>query len=106
MKYIFLKGNLAKKNYNDMSVTSGDKHPSYSTVKNWALKTGNKEHFVTPTHVTIPEKVDAIHSMILDHRRISARTIAQTLASFLYRVYYIIQEISNMRKPSVKCVPI
>jgi transposase len=36
MKYLFLKGNWAKKIYNDMSVTLGDKHPS--TVKNWVAR--------------------------------------------------------------------
>jgi hypothetical protein len=34
MKYLFLKRNLAKKIYDDMSITLGDKRPSYSTVKN------------------------------------------------------------------------
>jgi hypothetical protein len=30
--------------------------------------------------VTIPENVDAIHSMILDNQRTSAKTTAETLA--------------------------
>jgi hypothetical protein len=34
MKYLFLKGNSAKNIYDDMSVTLGDKRPSYSMVKN------------------------------------------------------------------------
>jgi hypothetical protein len=34
VKCFFLKGNLAKKIYNDMSATLGDKRPSYSTVTN------------------------------------------------------------------------
>jgi hypothetical protein len=34
MKYLFLKGNLANKIYDDLSVTLDDKHPSYPTVKN------------------------------------------------------------------------
>jgi hypothetical protein len=39
MKYLFLRGNLAKrKNYNDMLVTSGGKRPSYSTVNNWVTR--------------------------------------------------------------------
>jgi hypothetical protein len=37
MKYLFLKGNSVKKNY-DMSVTLRDKHPSYSIVKNWVAR--------------------------------------------------------------------
>jgi hypothetical protein len=70
MKYLFLKGNSAKKIY-DMSVTLGNKYPSYSTVKNCVarfrrghLSTEN-ESFGRPTQVTILENVDAIHSMIL-----------------------------------------
>jgi hypothetical protein len=44
MKCLFLKENSAKKkNYDDLSVTLGDKCPSYSTVKNWVawFKTGH-----------------------------------------------------------------
>jgi hypothetical protein len=37
MKYFFLKGNLAQKNY-DMSVTLGDKRPSYYAVKNYVAR--------------------------------------------------------------------
>jgi hypothetical protein len=38
-KCLFLKGSSAKKMY-DMLVTLGDKHPSYSTVKNWVARFG------------------------------------------------------------------
>jgi hypothetical protein len=71
MKYLFLKGSLAPKNY--MSVILGDKCPSYSTVMNWGarfrtghLSTEDEERSGRPTQVTIPVKVDAIYSMILD----------------------------------------
>jgi hypothetical protein len=40
MIYVFLKGNWAKKIYNDVSVTLGDKCPSYSTVNNWVDRFG------------------------------------------------------------------
>jgi hypothetical protein len=63
-----------------MSVTLGDKRPSYSTVKNWVarfrrgnLKTKDEELSGRPTQVTIPVNVETIHSMILDDRRISAK---------------------------------
>jgi transposase len=56
IKYIFLKGNLAKNIYDDMSVTLGDKRPSYSTAKNLVprfrtghLSTEDKEHSGRPT---------------------------------------------------------
>jgi transposase len=74
MKYLSLKGNSAKKIYDDMSVTSGYKRPSYSTVKKWVarfstrrLSTKDEERSGRPTQVTILENVDAIHSMILDN---------------------------------------
>jgi transposase len=74
LKYLFLKVNSDKKIYDGMSVTLGDKCPSCSTVKNWVgrvrtghLSTKDKERSGTPTQVTVPEKVDAIHSMILDN---------------------------------------
>jgi hypothetical protein len=38
MKYVFLKGNSAKKIYGDISVTLDDKRPSYCTVKSWLLR--------------------------------------------------------------------
>jgi transposase len=88
MKYVFLKGNSAKKIYDDMSTTLGDKRPSYSTVKNWVarfrsrhLNSEDEERSGRPTEVTIPENVDAIHSMILDDGSISAKKIAETLAT-------------------------
>jgi hypothetical protein len=52
--------------------------------------------------VTIPENVDAIHSMILDDRRISVKMIAETLAISQERVNYIIHEIFGIRKLSDK----
>jgi hypothetical protein len=89
----FPKGELGQKNYGDISVTLGVKCPFYSTVKNWVvrfrvghLSTEDHEHSGRPTQVTVPEKVDAIHSMILD-------------------VGSIIHEISDMRKLSAKWVP-
>jgi transposase len=55
----------------------GDKRPSYSTVKNWVarfmtghLSTEGEEHSGRPTERTVSENMDAIHSMILDERRI------------------------------------
>jgi transposase len=46
MKFLFLKGKSAKEIYDDMSVTLGEKSPSYSTVKNWVARF-KTEHFST-----------------------------------------------------------
>jgi transposase len=74
MKYLFLKGDSAKKNVLDMSVKLSDKRPSYSTVMNWVawfrtgyLSTEGEECSGRPTKVTIPENVCTIHFMILDN---------------------------------------
>jgi hypothetical protein len=50
--------------------------------------------------VTIPKNVNAIHSMILDYRKMSAKKIAETLAISGERIGYtsIIHEILDMRK--------
>jgi hypothetical protein len=47
--------------------------------------------------VTIQENVDAIHSMIMDDQRISAKKIVGTLAISYERVGYIIHEILDIR---------
>jgi transposase len=101
-----------------MSVTLGDMRPSYSTVKNWVtrfrtdhLSTEEEEPSRRPTQVTIPENVDAIHPMILDDRRISAKKTAETLAISREEEEeeeeegYVIHEILGMRKLSAKWFP-
>jgi hypothetical protein len=96
----FLKGNSAKKIYDDMSATLCDKCPSYSTVKNCVavygaghLSSEDEEGSGRPTQVTIPENMDTIHSMILDDRRVYAEKIAGTQAMSRERVGYIIHEM-------------
>jgi hypothetical protein len=95
-----------------MSVTLGDKHPSYSTVKKWAarfrtehLSTEDKEHSGRPTQVTIPENKDVIHSMILNVRRISVKKLAETLVISRERLGYTIHKTLAMTKLSAKCDP-
>jgi len=64
--------------------TLGEHAPSYATVKNWVtqFKSGD---FSTcdasrpgrPKTVTTPEIIDQIHELILEDRRISAKSIAE-----------------------------
>jgi transposase len=75
---LFLKENETQKKMYDMSVTLGDKPPSYSTVKNWVarfktghLSTVDDERSERPSQVTVPENMDAIHSMILDKNNLT-----------------------------------
>jgi hypothetical protein len=55
--------------------------------------------------VANPENVDAIHSMIRNNQKLSAKRIAGTLAISRERVGYIIHEILDMRTFSAKWVP-
>jgi hypothetical protein len=57
------------------------------------LSTEDEELSWRPTEVTFPENMDAVHSMILDDRRISGKNTAETLAISRERVGYIIHEI-------------
>jgi hypothetical protein len=107
----FPKTNSVKKKY-DMSGTLVDKRPSYSTVKNcvaWFrtghLSTEDEECSGRPTQVTIPVNVHAIHSMIIDDRKISIIKITETLTIPRERVGHIIHEILDMRNLSAKWVP-
>jgi len=55
--------------------------------------------------VTTPEIIDQIHELILEYRRISAKSIAQQLGISLERVGSIIHEDMDIRKLSAKWVP-
>jgi len=55
--------------------------------------------------VTTPEIIDQIHELILEHRRISAKSIAEQLCISRERVWSIIHEDLDMRKLSAKWVP-
>jgi len=52
-----------------------------------------------------PEIIDQIHELILEDRRISAKSIAEKLGTSRERVGSIIREDSEMRKLSAKRVP-
>jgi len=58
-----------------------------------------------PKTVTTPETIDQIHELILEDRRISAKSIAEQLAISRERVGSIINEDLDMRKLSAKWVP-
>ena len=58
-----------------------------------------------PKTVTTPEIIDQIHKLILEDRRISAKSIAEQLGISRERVGSIIHEDLDMRKLSAKWVP-
>jgi len=55
--------------------------------------------------VTTPEIIDHIHELILEDRRISAKSIAEQLGISRERVGSIIHEDLNVQKLSAKWVP-
>jgi len=58
-----------------------------------------------PKTVTTPEITDQFHELILEDRRISAKSIAEQLGISRERVGSIIHEDLDMRKLSAKLVP-
>jgi len=58
-----------------------------------------------PKTMTTPEIIDQIHELILDDRRISAKSLAEQLGISRERVGFIIHEDLDMRKLSAKWVP-
>jgi len=55
--------------------------------------------------VTTPKIIDQIHELILEDRRISAKSIVEQLDISRERVGFIIHEDLDMRKLSAKWVP-
>jgi hypothetical protein len=53
--------------------------------------------------VSVPENVDAVHSMILEDHRISAKKKAETLEISQEHVKFISHDVLDMRKLSNGC---
>jgi len=95
-----------------MTETWGEHAPSHATVENWVAKFKHGD-FSTydaprpgrPKTVTTLEIVDQIHEIILEDRRISAKSIAEQLGISRERVGSIIHEDLDLRKLSAKWVP-
>jgi len=81
------KARRRRKFYAILIETLGEHAPSYATVKNWVarFKRGDFSHcdaprLGRPKTVTTPEIIDQIHELILEDRRISAKSIAEQLS--------------------------
>ena len=82
------------------------------TVKNWVTQFKRGDFYTcdeprpgrTKT-VTTPEIIDQIHRLILEDRRISAKSIAEQLGTSRERFRFIIHEDLDMRKLSAKWIP-
>ena len=81
--FFFLQGKVQKEIHAILTETSREHSPSYATVKNWVTQF-KRGHFPTcdppcPGRlktVTTPEIIDQIHELILEDRRISAKSMA------------------------------
>jgi len=111
-KFFFLQDKALKEIHVILRETLGEHAPSYATVRNWVaqFKHGDFSTCVAPRPgrlrtVTIQEIIDQIHELILEDRRISAKSITEQLGISHERVGSIIHEDLDMRKLSAKWVP-
>ena len=112
IKIFFLQGKAPKEMPAILTEILGEHAPSYATVKNWVAQF-KRGDFSTcdaprpgrPKTVTTPEIIDQIHELILEDRRISAKSIAEQLGISHEPVGSIIHEDLDMRKLSAKWVP-
>jgi len=110
--FFFLQSKAPKKIHAILTETLGEHAPSYATVKNWVaqFKRGDFSTCVAsspgrPKTVTVPEIIDQIHELILEDRRISAKSIAEQLGISRERVGSIVHKDLDGRKLSAKWVP-
>jgi len=110
--FFFLQGKEPKEIRAILTETLEEHAPSYATVKNWVaqFKRGDISNCDAPRPgrpktVTTPKIIDQIHKLILEDRRISAKSIAEQLGISRERVGSIIHEDLDMRKLSAKGVP-
>ena len=82
----FLQGKAKKEIHAILRETLGEHAPSYATLKNWMtqFKHGDFSTCDAPRPgrtktVTTPEIIDQINELILEERRISAKSIAEQL---------------------------
>jgi len=110
--FFFLQGKVPKEIHAILQETLGEHAHSYAIVKKWVaqFKRGDFSTRVAPRPgrpktVTTPEIIDQIHQLILEDRRISAKSIAEQLGISRERVGSIIHEDLDTRKLSAKWVP-
>ena len=98
-----------KKIHPILTETLGKHSPSNATVKTWTAQSKRADFSTcdvprpgrTKTETT-PEIIDQIHELILEYRRISAKSIVEQLGISRERVGSIIHEDLDMRKLSAK----
>ena len=113
IKFFFfpLQGKVPKEIHAILTETFGEHAPSYATVKNWVAQfkpgdfsTCDAPHPGQPKTVTTLEIIDQIHKLILEDRRILAKSRAKQLGISREWVRSIIHEDLDTRKISAKWV--
>ena len=110
--FFFLQGKVPKEIHIILTETLGEHAPTYATVKNWVAQF-KRGDFSTcdapcpgqPKTVTTPEIIDQIYKLILEDRRISAKSIAEQMGISRERVGSVIHEDLDMLKLSMQWVP-
>jgi len=112
IKFFFLQGKAPKEIHALLIETLGEHAPSYATVKNWVAQfkcgdftTCDAPRLGDPKIVTTPEIIDQTHELILEDRRILAKSIAEQLGISREWVWSIIHEDLGIWKLSMKWVP-
>ena len=107
-----MQGKAQKEIHAILTETVGENASSYASVENWVaqFKSGDFSTSVAPRPgrpktVTTVEIIDQIHELILEDRRISAKSIAEQLGISCERAGSIIHEDLDMRKLYAKWVP-
>jgi len=96
----FLQGKAPKKIHAILKETLWEHSPSLATVKNWVAQF-KRGDFSTcdapcpgrPKTVTAPEIIDQIHELILEYRRILAKSIARIIP--MDRVFRYMREMTG-----------
>ena len=110
IKFFFLLQGKAPQEIHDiLTETLGEHAPSYATVKKWMVQFKNGSTCDAPRPgrpktVNSLNIIDQIHQLILENRRISAKSIVEQLGISCKRVGSIHEDL-DMRKLFVKWVP-
>jgi len=90
----------------------GEHAPSHATVKNWVAQFKRSDFSTCEAPrpgrsktVTTPDIIDHIHELILEDRRISAKSISEHLGISHEQVGSILHEDLDMQKLPAKWVP-
>ena len=105
IRYLQKKGLTTKEIHSDMASTLGDDAPVLSTVKKWAaeFKRGRESleddpRSGRPSIATTQEKIDRIHQMVMNDRRLTISHLANVISISRERVENILHNKLGVAK--------